>query len=416
MRHLFILIICGLLLTACKKDKQNEEEPKASISVLVYIAGDNNLNSFINDDISQMIEGSRKLTKQQNLIIFVDSKGLPPYFAKVANGDTTHIYSFSEELKTSDAETLAMAMRWVKENYEADQYGLALWGHADGWTINGARTAGAPRRAYGQDDAGSNTWMNIPDMAKAIEGVCGNKPLRFIFADCCCFQCIESAYELRHCAEYIIASPAEIPGEGAPYHTVIPALFSSRADFWQLAANSYHAQISYDYEEPLSVVKTSELENLAQATKAALTQSMEPLNSEGTNYPVVDSLIYYYNHCHYDMNDFMLRNATTADVYAQWKRSFDAAVPSRLSASVWMSSGGSGYYDYNGRHVPYTNSSENVFRDFVVTDERYGGISMYVPQHTELLSSRDRSYQEKQRRNISKMQWYKDAGYDALGW
>ncbi len=432
MKHFLIFIICVLSLSACHKDKHEETTPKpdslpANMTLLVYLAGDNNLDdnyydyeegrtiNFVDEDISQMMKGSSQLTSKQHLILFVDRKGEKPYFLHIANGDTTRMYTYDTELKSSDAATLAMALRWVKENYPADSYGLSLWGHADGWTISKARTtqhAAAPRKAYGQDTTNGTMWMEIPDMAKALKEVCGDQPLRFIFADCCCFQCVESAYELRKVTDYIIASPAEIPGEGAPYDMVIPALFDSSDKFYEAAADAYHAQTSYGYGEPLSVVKTSELENLAQATKAALTQCVEPLNSNGTNYPKLDSLIYYYNHCLYDMNDFMLLNATT-DAYILWKKSFDKAVPWKKMATVWMSSGG---YYYDERHVPFTNSSETQFRDFKVTEERYGGISMFSPQNTSTLLARDKQYQEKQRKNISQMQWFTAAGYDVLGW
>ena len=416
MKQFLLLIFCGLLLTACHKHKHDEEPTKASLSVLAYIAGDCNLDnrfydyeerrtiSFIDEDISQMMKGSKNLTKNQNLILFVDRKDTPPFILKVADGDTTCLYTYPQEMKSSDPNTLRMALKWVKDNYEAENYGLILWGHADGWTISEGRSS-APRKAYGQDTTNGITWMNIPDMAKVLEEVCADKPLSFIFADCCCFQSIESDYELRHCADYIIASPAEIPGEGAPYNTVIPALFSNRSDFWQQAVDAYYAQTSYGYQEPLSVVKTSELEDLAQATKAALTQSLEPLNSDGTNYPDVSRLIYYYDHCHYDMNDFMMLN-TSADVYAQWKRTYDKAVPYKKMAEVWMSN----------KHVPYLNIAETLFNDFDVTEERYGGTSMYVPQNTAPLSRTYKTYAEIQRRTINQMQWYTAAGYNTLGW
>lgn len=417
-------------MTACHKDKHEGTTPdnpsKDNMTLLVYLAGDNSLDdnyydyeegriiNFVDEDISQMIKGSTQLTSNQSLILFIDRKGQKPYFLHAANGDTTRLYTYETELKSSDAATLAMAMKWVKENYPAESYGLSLWGHAEGWTISKARTtqAAAPRRAYGQDTTNGTTWMEIPDMAKALEEVCGDQPLRFIFADCCCFQSIESAYELRHATDYIIASPSEIPGEGAPYEMIIPALFNSSDKFYETAAEAYYAQTSFGYGLPLSVIKTSELEDLAQATKAALTQCLEPLNSTGTNYPKLDSLIYYYNHCHYDMNDFMLLNTTT-DAYNLWKKSFDKAVPWKKMATVWMSGGGYYYYD---RHVPFTDYSETVFRDFKVTENHFGGVSMFSPQNTIKLIARDKAYQEKQSKNISQMQWYTAAGYDALGW
>ncbi len=410
MKQLLILILGGLLLTACHKDN---DASKANLSVLVYIAGDNSLDqnyydyedrrtdNYINADVRQMMEGSRNLTNQQNLILFIDRKGCPPFFLKVAEGDTTRLYTFPQEMKSSDAATLGQALQWVKDNYAADNYGLALWGHADGWTISAAR-ATESRRAYGQDNTNGSTWMNIPDMASAIEAVCAGTKLRFIFADCCCFQSIESAYELRNCTDYLIASPAEIPGEGAPYDTVIPALFNKES-FWTAAVDAYFAQKSLDYVAPLSVITTDKLEDMAQATRAALTQSLKPINSDGENYPDVNGLIYYYDHCLYDMNDFMLRN-TSADVYAQWKRTYDEAVPYKKMATVWMTN----------NHVPCL--SNYLFRDFDVTEERYGGVNMYVAQNALTLPNRFRAYSEKQRQTISRMQWYKAAGLDQLAW
>ena len=411
-----LLAALMLLTTACHKDKHKDEVPTNTLSVLVYLAGDNALDAiyydyeesryinFVDADISQMIEGTRKLPKGQNLIIFVDRKNERPYFLHAANGDTTRVYTCKEELKSSDAATLQMAMQWMMDNYEAKSYGLALWGHSDGWTIYKGRALSAPRKAYGQDNNGGSTWMEIPDMADALEKVCKGQPLRFIFADCCNFQSIESAYELRHVTDYIIGSPAEIPGEGAPYETVLPALFSQSDDFYKNAADAYFHQTSIDYEEPMSVIRTSALDDLAAATKAALAQSLMPLSS-GT-YPDVKGLIYYYSQCMHDMNDFMLHNTPT-EVYSQWKRSLDAAVPYKLMATVWMSN----------NFVPYLNSAQTFFRDFEVTEERYGGVSMFAAQDPTMMSAtRFRNYYELQRKKINRMEWYKAAGLDQLEW
>ena len=391
------LILATLtLLTACHSDKHEKKQPDME-TVLVYIAGDNNLQSFIMSDVSQMMEGSTALSQGNNLILFVDRKGQTPYFLKVENGDTLRLKTFDEELKSSDAETLRMALSWTMENYEAQNYGLVLWGHADGWIIwQESAASRSPRRAYGQDTTDGTQWMNIPDMAKALATL---PHLRFIFADCCCFQSVESAYELRDVTDYIIASPAEIPGEGAPYQTVIPALFSQRDDFYLLAAQAYCDQESQGYREPMAVVKTSEMENLAQATHTVLTQSLQPIGSDGTGYPDVSGLIYYYDQTLFDMNDFILRFASTAD-YDTWRRAFDAAVPFKQMAEVWMAN-----------HVSYLDSwSMSMFRDFEVTEERYGGVNMFVPQNSETKQKKN------QNERISQMQWYAAAGLKDLGW
>lgn len=398
-KAIILALAAGMLLTACHKDKDEKKKEPATQSVLVYIAGDNNLDSFIASDVRQMIQGSAELSEGNNLLMFVDRAGKLPYFMKVEKGDTVRVMTMEKESKSSNTETLKNALTWMTDNYEAKNYGLILWGHADGWIIHEKSKArsGGPRHAYALDNTGGEEWMNIPAMAQALSAV---PHLRFIFADCCCFQSVESAYELRNATDYIIASAAEIPGEGAPYQTVIPALFSQRDDFYQQAAAAYNEQgyYSYGFREPMAVVKTSEMENLAQATKSALQQSLEPIHN-GEGYPNVGGLIYYFDNTLFDMNDFILSIAEE-NVYQEWKRTFDAAVPYKVMAEVWMSDG----------HVPYMDMQCSFFRDFEVTEERYGGVSMFVPQNS------NKWLIKQQNTTIDQMQWYKAAGLDELGW
>lgn len=394
-RHLTLLLAAALMLTACHKDK-HEDEPQqpATQSVLVYIAGDNNLQQFIIDDVKQMMEGSKLLGKDCNLLLFVDQKGKLPYFMKLENGDTLRVKTLEEEVKSSNAETLRLAMKWMVDNYEARNYGLVLWGHADGWVV-WQPAQSRPRRSYGQDTTGGEEWMNISEMADALATL---PHLRFIFADCCCFQCVESAYELRHVTDYLIGSAAEIPGEGAPYQTVIPHLFDQREDFYALVCDDYFEQVSVGYQEPVSVVKSSEMDQLAQATRAALTQSLQPISEQGENYPDVEGLIYYYDQTLFDMQDFMLSHAPE-HVYTEWKRTFDKAVVYKKMTEVWLAN-----------HIPYLDKSETMFRDFNVTAERYGGVSMFVPQN------RYTTFIQRQNERIKKMEWYSAAGLSQLGW
>lgn len=394
-RHLTLLLAAALMLTACHKDKHDDEpQQPATQSVLVYIAGDNNLQQFIIDDVKQMMEGSKLLGKDCNLLLFVDQKGKRPYFMKLENGDTLRVKTLEEEVKSSNAETLRSAMKWMVDNYEARNYGLVLWGHADGWVV-WQPAQSRPRRSYGQDTTGGEEWMNISEMADALATL---PHLRFIFADCCCFQCVESAYELRHVTDYLIGSAAEIPGEGAPYQTVIPHLFDQREDFYALVCDDYFEQVSVGYQEPVSVVKSSEMDQLAQATRAALTQSLQPISEQGENYPDVEGLIYYYDQTLFDMQDFMLSRAPE-HVYTEWKRTFDKAVVYKKMAEVWLAN-----------HIPYLDKSETMFRDFNVTAERYGGVSMFVPQN------RYTTFIQRQNERIKKMEWYSAAGLSQLGW
>ena len=395
MRQMMTIIACMLLFVACSHDDEEETDDHVDRAVLVYMAGDNDLSSYIGYDIREMMTGSREVDKHQKLLLFVDRRGKRPCLLEVAKGDTTRLQTFGSDLKSSDASVLQMAMEQVVQRYPCNSYGLVLWGHADGWIYKDNATGAQARRAYGQSTTGGNTWMNIPDMAKALATV---PKLEFIFADCCDFQSVESAYELRAVTNYIIASPAEIPGVGAPYSSLVPLMFSKSETFYEQMADAYFAQLVENKRVPLSVIRTSAMGRLAAATKQALASFVPSLPD--SRYPDVSGLIYYYDKSLIDMNDFMLRHAAT-DEYDAWKQVFDkaenAAVAYKKFAFPWLAN-----------HVS--------FGDFTATEERYGGVSMYVPMDASRYSSDIRDLIATQNRNIHKMAWYQAAGLADLGW
>ena len=425
-----------MLLAACHKDDHTEQTKEVAKkndrrTVLVYVAGDNNLTSYFASDLEQMMQGMKGVSSDNKLILFVDQQGKKPFFMQVENGDTLRLKTMPAELKSSDPETLYEALKYAAVNFPAESYGLVLWGHADGWITRGsdaaAHAAGrgaAPKRAYGIDETGRKTWMNIPGMAEALSRRLSDSQelakLRFIVADCCCFMCVENVYELRNCADCIIGSPAEIPGEGAPYHTLVPAMFGRQDDVYSQIVEAYYAQESQGYKVPLTAVLTSKLDDLANATAATLAEMATAIDadSDGCRYPDVDSLIFYYDHTQFDMQDFMLRYAP-AEQYAEWKRAYDAAVPCHKFAEVWMAN-----------HVKHSDSEGRVFAEFKPTEERMGGLGMFVPQRDSdaakwdnqqyfykvyYLSNLDMSM-SRMNSNIKGMQWYEAARLADLGW
>ncbi len=411
---LAIAFLSLAVLFSCDKKEETVVEEKLKRAVLVYAAGDNNLTSgvdYLDSDIKQMREASKQLGKDNKLVIYVDSHDSKPFYLLVEDGDTTVLKNMTEEVKSSDPTTLFQAMKYVMDNYDADSYGLVLWGHADGWIT---RSAGGPRRAYGVDRTGGTTWMNIANMAGVLERL---PKLKFIFADCCAFLCVENTYELRNCAEYIIGSPAEIPGEGAPYNTVVPALFSQSEDFYKSVIDAYFAQTSrgsnHSYKVPLAAVNTSQMDNLAEATAQTLASFADKIEADnkGKRYPETDSLIYYYNHTQFDMQDFMLSYADS-DQYAEWKKAFDKAVPYSTFTDVWMAN-----------HILYTDKTNSEFEDFKPTKERMGVLGMFVPQNDNSTRWWPKSYlvnlgvsMTYLNNEIQNMQWYKAAKLADAGW
>lgn len=404
MKKILLTIMAIATLSACHHKHEDPVEDKADRTVLVYIAGENSLSSFINQEITEMKTGSMTIGKN-NLLVYVDrgASSELPWLARIQEGkvkDSVSIADMNISQKdelASNPEVMESVLRYAFSKYPSknEDYGLVLWGHASGWVIESDSipyTAMARRKAFGVDNGVNSTsdsgkWLNIPTIAKLLSKL---PHLKFIFADCCNFQCLEVAYELRNVTDYVIGSPAEIPGVGAPYETVVPAMFET-STFYTSIVDKYYAQRAEGYDVPLSAIKTDAMNDLANATSLVLKTIKEKYSGD---YPDMNGIIhYYYNHKFYDANDFVRTYASEND-YAAWKQALDKAVVYKKSAKEWMTNRSwSGYY-----------------KDFEVTEEKYGGVSMFVPQ-----SPYSGDYYTANT-TISKMAWYYDAGLKDIGW
>ena len=67
--------------------------------------------------------------------------------------------------------------------------------------------------------------MNIEDLVTILSAD-AVPHFDFVLFDACFMQSIEVAYALRNFTDYYIGSPTEIPGPGARYDVLVPALFS----------------------------------------------------------------------------------------------------------------------------------------------------------------------------------------------
>lgn len=78
--------------------------------------------------------------------------------------------------------------------------------------------------------------MNISDLHEALSVA---PHFDFMLFDACYMQSVEVIYQLRDRTDYFIGSPTEIPGPGAPYEAVVPALFSQDKPEINIAESYY---------------------------------------------------------------------------------------------------------------------------------------------------------------------------------
>ena len=399
------VLVMVVLMTACDNEDNWSDRRSAKVSdaktVLVYIAGRNDLTTAVEPDLKEIKEGSKKLGPNDNLLVFVRryNDGAQPWLARIKNGEVTDSVSLSDmgvtssddQQRASDPAVMEGVMRYAYSHYPADNgnYGLVLWSHGSGWLLNN-EVKRASNRAFGADYGNSKyasdvRWINIPTLANVLKGL---PHLKYIMFDCCCMMCLENLYELRSVADYIIGSPAEIPALGAPYDEIMTDLFGD-GNFYTNIVDKYHKSVSGWL--PLSVVKTSEMEQLAQATRQAMQVVKE--NQAGAYADMTGLIHYFYTNRYgefdpqycifYDAGDFFLKHAPQ-DVYQQWKQALDKAVVERRTATMW----------------DVYNSWTDYYTDFNVTDQKMHCVSMFVPQDPA-----QRNY-ARYNEDIKQFEWY----------
>lgn len=401
---MLLCIVATCSFSSCSHSDDDEKQPvyeadasmADSRTVLVYMVAENSLDQYANEDISEMLKGihNARLKKGDNLVIYVDDAALPRIYC-VNGADTTRTLStltvekeYGEELNSSSPSMLGEVIDYVKTHHSADSYGLVLWSHGSGWTpyntdnLTKSRSFGIDNNRNSGSDYGSQ--MDIYDMAEVLNKKC---MFDFIFFDACFMQTIEVAYELRHCTKYLIGSPAEIPGPGADYSTMIASMFKEK-DYAKLMVDTYFNTYSDDllYGVVISAIDESALENFAAYMKSVCANNRKAFmdyESELSSLNYFDFRFYYRN----NMPDFfdikgLAQKVLSAESYAVWLSEFEKIIVDCKFTSFW-------YSGYSG--------NETVIAD------QCGGVSMFVPFPLRYRSFFNSQFQDK----IQLMEWGK---------
>lgn len=353
MKKLFqtLLLSLSFLCMACGGDdeptKPAQKQPQRT--VLAYIVSDNSLSYFSDGDINEMLEGIKSVDTQiNNLLVYADSNTTPVLYRitkdKKGNAIKEIIREYDEQVSTSP-QVMKEVCNTVFSNYPAQSYGLIYWSHGEGWKPMPL----AATRWIGQDKGdGTTDYTNIDELKQVLASV---PHLDFLLFDACFMMTVEVAYALRDEADYIIASPTEIPGPGAPYDVLVPAMFKKEGSIKIAQAYYEHYNALYDSGKnnsdnywtagvSIAALKTSALSALAQATNQALSKATS------INLPAIKSNLYDYDQRpkssnlyvgYYDMVQLMQALCTESD-FATWKIAFDSAMAYYQSTPLNFSS------------------------------------------------------------------------------
>lgn len=388
--HIIIYIV-ALLLTGCHEyyfppDEPPQPRAEAERTVIIYMAADNSLFAAVKKDTTEMAIGKNMIPEDVNFIIYLDDRLHKPAIYELSAKNGLKLWKqYNEELCSTDSEVMLDVLKEIEHYFPARHYGITLWSHATGWTPR--------RKTFGVDDNHGNVLkereMEIPELHDVLAQL---PKFDYIFFDACFMQCVEVAYELRDVTDWIVGSPAETPGPGAPYDKIIASLSSGDVQGIVQGYDSGYPGIYDGFNYPgilLSCIDCSKLETLAEATETLLTPfylgHSEPLTTGFLSYCSDWTSKSYL----FDMRTTMFQLLSEED-YTAWMDAFEQAVPLHTlsSTQTW--------------YAEYCDNPR------VQNPECYGGVSMFVPMEKYETYGLNRDFQQ--------TSWYQATGWQETGW
>lgn len=402
LRYIAIAVV-GLLALACEPKPYIPQPPQgtADHTVIMYLAGNNNLQSYLEDNVQDVIwsvDGSTPGDNGRIVIYFRPrpSSGDPMllqvyYDKKLAAVQCDTLRTYPATMSSSDPVTLSAVVADAKVAAPAKEYSMIFGSHATGWFTKECMSRGSLSRplsiGFGSPNDGSfwkqhgdeitrtfgmdgkityegatidDPGMNVTEMARALSGT----KFRALIFDACFMASVEAVYDLRNVADYVIASSAEIMGRGMPYDLVLKYLFTSGGTEGNLM--KYCSEYMRYYKELASGRKSGTISLIDCSKMEALAAAVAKVEQGGLN--EVNS---------YDVQAFELLDESQ---FFDMEQFYDLAAKDR-SAYAAMQNALTDCVVYKG----YTPTVFSAFGYGVFEVERSCGLTMNIPSATYAL-------------------------------
>lgn len=363
-----LVMLCGCaLLVACTDEFSLPDDSEGvSHTVIVWMGAENSLAAYSIGDLQEMHDAVGDIPEDCRVVVYRDAQFAPSVYL-LSHGKYSVWKEYENDEDSADSAVVVRRMQDLVESFPSKSYSLVIWSHGTGWSRspnrsvivdNGSNVTSPPQANFG-------TWLDLGQ----LEGVLSHLPhLEFLMFDACFMQTIEVAVQLYPYTDYIIASPAEIPANGAPYDRIMGSM--CKADVGGILQG--YADAYPDAKGVLlSAVRSSEVPGLCSVTRQVIASQFRREEMPDVSSAQVYAPAYGSGEAGqrmlpvpYDMRSVM-HSVMTDGQYVSWVRQWERAVPYVNSASAWDSQYSSVYF--GSRHNHMTDA------------DNYGGISMYVP-------------------------------------
>ena len=385
-----------LPLTSCNDDIPQPDEKLKGNTVIVYMGAENRLQNFSRNDLDEMHMGRKDIPEDCQVVVYRDAELKPSIFLINSKGMTTW-KEYTNEMDSADPATMESVLKEIVQKFPSEKYSLILWSHGSGWMDdpNNSRAIIVDNNKNSFSDIGN--WLNISELSNILASL---PRMEYIFFDACYMQSVEVASQLYNHTPYIIGSPTEIPGEGAPYHHIMGALCQANP---QGIINGYASYYGTSKGVLLSAVSCTNFPAFCTETAkyipSAFSKKDMPRTAGiqiyapafGTSSSTQNTMPVPY-----DMRSAMYRALSEED-FAAWEMAWKKAILYPTWAESWESS----YRDVNGKNY-------GPFHRTMQDSEHYGGISMNIPN--EKYDSKGWNAQ------FRLTPWYSMASWEQTGW
>lgn len=303
-------------------------------TLLLMLHGDNDLNKFMDTNLQRVITAYSHIPADGRILVFYD-RGNYTRLTELYSDDgmvkQRLIKEFNKGKSSLDVDFMVELFDLIEVEAPSDSYGLIFSSHGGGWapgdvfdsyiTYNwDGMTQKPPYTFYGQDQ---DVYMDIPDLARALESTVH---FDYILFDACLMASVEALYDLRHAADYIIASSVEVLAYGFPYQDIVPLLFQADHALERVCkayVDIYRLPTAEVNSATISLVDCTKLEFLAAVMKHIKSKAADKAIDFGKvqvydGYPI--SLFY-------DLEDYAEQLATSDYDMETFRNVLDAAVP-----------------------------------------------------------------------------------------
>jgi hypothetical protein len=225
IRLVFITVsmIALLALTAGGAGAGPHFAPQAKWTIMLYMAGDNNLEPYITSDIETELAAAGSNADVQ-IVALADRN--PGFDRSAGDWDGTLIFHVTPgmepipenavadlgEQNTGDPQTLINFVTWTKANVPADRYALVFWGHGWSWLTE-----------FTMSDETDGDSLDPHELAAALPDI---GFIDVVAYDGCNMASIEVQTLWKDNADAISHSEEFVGADGIEYEKVIPALQS----------------------------------------------------------------------------------------------------------------------------------------------------------------------------------------------